>query len=169
MVTKHDDIVFENWFLDTGCFNHMTGHKEWLTNLDTSKQSKVRLANDNTITIVGAGDIVIRGDGEKVTNIKTTSWERLLTCHEGWVAESLWHETEIGVEVSFVKEQSLSDQVSKQCFAATVLDKSDWIWHIRFGHLNFQSLKKLADNKMVIGLSNISLPDKMCEECLLGK
>lgn len=42
MVTNNDDVVQnESWYLDTGCLNHMTNHKEWLTDLDTSRKSKV--------------------------------------------------------------------------------------------------------------------------------
>lgn len=35
----------DKWFLDTGCSNHMTCHSEGLTDLDTSKRSKVRFAD----------------------------------------------------------------------------------------------------------------------------
>ncbi|BAT75918.1 hypothetical protein VIGAN_01385500 [Vigna angularis var. angularis] len=74
MVTAQDDFVSENWFLDTGCSDHMTGHKDWLTNLDTSKQSKMRLANDSTITTTSEGDIVIRRNGSNNQEFSIRYW-----------------------------------------------------------------------------------------------
>ncbi|XP_019462913.1 PREDICTED: uncharacterized protein LOC109361831 [Lupinus angustifolius] len=36
-----EDTHLESWYLDSGCSNHMTSHKEWLTNFDSSRESKV--------------------------------------------------------------------------------------------------------------------------------
>ncbi|XP_057432888.1 uncharacterized protein LOC130725700 [Lotus japonicus] len=38
------------WYIDSGCSNHMTGHREWLINFDPRKKSSVRFADDRTIT-----------------------------------------------------------------------------------------------------------------------
>jgi len=40
----------------------------------------------------------------------------------------------------------------KQCLKATTTEDVSWLWHRRYGHLNFSSLKKLADRGMVTGL-----------------
>lgn len=39
----------EEWYLDTGCSNHMTGHKECLVNLDLSKKTKISLDDEKSI------------------------------------------------------------------------------------------------------------------------
>ncbi|KAH9719925.1 hypothetical protein KPL70_005931 [Citrus sinensis] len=44
-----------------------------------------------------------------------------------------------------------------------------WIWHLRYGHLNFGGLELLFKKNMVKGLSYINHPDQLCEGCLLGK
>ena len=45
-----------------------------------------------------------------------------------------------------------------------------WLWHRRYGHLNFPSLKKLAGRGMVTGLpETLIVPRKVCEGCLVGK
>ena len=44
-----------------------------------------------------------------------------------------------------------------------------WLWHLRFGHLNFGGLELLSKKKMVRGLSCINHPDQVCEGCSLGK
>ncbi|KAA0032987.1 copia protein [Cucumis melo var. makuwa] len=45
----------------------------------------------------------------------------------------------------------------------------NWIWHLRFGHLNFDGLRLLARKNMVKGLPYVKLPDQLCEGCLHGK
>ncbi|MCI54317.1 retrovirus-related Pol polyprotein from transposon TNT 1-94, partial [Trifolium medium] len=35
---SEDKTASGAWFLDTGCSNHMTGHKNWLIKFDSSKK-----------------------------------------------------------------------------------------------------------------------------------
>ena len=51
---------------------------------------------------------------------------------------------------------------------ASVLNES-WLWHKRFGHLNFQSLRLLYHKNMIHGLPTIEDRDGTCEGCALGK
>jgi len=37
---KRKKTLFEYWYLDSGCSNHMTSHKEWLINFDSSKDCR---------------------------------------------------------------------------------------------------------------------------------
>jgi transposase InsO family protein len=48
-------------------------------------------------------------------------------------------------------------------------DMQNWIWHLRFGHLNFRYLNQLASKEMVKGLPKIEIPNKICDGCLIGK
>ncbi|XP_019414559.1 PREDICTED: uncharacterized protein LOC109326317 [Lupinus angustifolius] len=64
MVTTKDDA--DNWYLDTGCSNHMTGHRDWFIQLDDSVRTRVKFVDDSFITAEGMGKIVIkRKDGIK--------------------------------------------------------------------------------------------------------
>ncbi|KAF2293026.1 hypothetical protein GH714_035170 [Hevea brasiliensis] len=49
------------------------------------------------------------------------------------------------------------------------LDNESWAWHARFGHLNFDSLRKLSRKGMVKGLPSIDQANKLCDGCLVGK
>ena len=53
----------------------------------------------------------------------------------------------------------LSDEVSRD----------EWIWHYRFGHLNFRDLYELKRQEMVTGLPQISIPTELCEDCVESK
>ncbi|XP_048234351.1 uncharacterized protein LOC107262074 [Ricinus communis] len=49
-----------------------------------------------------------------------------------------------------------------KCLKASASDSS-WLWHQRLGHLNFNSLKQLAQGRMVHGLPFIDHPNQLCE------
>lgn len=43
------------------------------------------------------------------------------------------------------------------------------LWHLRYGHMNYNGLRQLKKNNMVIGLPDIELLDQTCEGCIYGK
>ena len=47
--------------------------------------------------------------------------------------------------------------------------ESTWLWHKRYGHLNFQSLRDLQRLEMVQGLPKLHGGKEVCEWCVLGK
>jgi hypothetical protein len=48
-------------------------------------------------------------------------------------------------------------------------DEDAWIWHARFGHINFAALRKMAREELVRGLPLLSQVEQLCEACLAGK
>ncbi|KAE8667942.1 hypothetical protein F3Y22_tig00112352pilonHSYRG00005 [Hibiscus syriacus] len=62
---------------------------------------------------------------------------------------------------------NIQNDVAK-CLKACYKDAS-WLWHLRFGHLNFGGLELLSKKEMVKGLPRINHPDQLCEGCLAGK
>ena len=57
------------------------------------------------------------------------------------------------------------------CNSAVVDEKSLSLWHLRFGHLNLDDVKKLSSQNMVEGMPDVVLKpvDADCEGCALGK
>ena len=53
-------------------------------------------------------------------------------------------------------------------FQTEVQDES-WLWHFKFGHLNFGGMKLLYTKNMVKGLLLIDRPKRVCEECIFCK
>ncbi|PNX57306.1 hypothetical protein L195_g058629, partial [Trifolium pratense] len=39
--TTDDENHHEHWYLDTGCSNHMTSHRDWLINFNSSSKTKI--------------------------------------------------------------------------------------------------------------------------------
>ncbi|KAL6141604.1 hypothetical protein ACLB2K_059892 [Fragaria x ananassa] len=54
------------------------------------------------------------------------------------------------------------------CFSS-VVNGDNWLWHMRYGHLNFSSLNFLARKNLVSGLPPIYVPNQVCETCVFGK
>ena len=55
-----------------------------------------------------------------------------------------------------------------KCLKACYKDIT-WLWHLRFGHLNFRGLEFLSKKEIVRGLPSISHLNQVWEGCLLGK
>ena len=45
-----------------------------------------------------------------------------------------------------------------QCIKIVVDHKNNWLWPLRFGHLNFRSLNKLTSQDMVTGIPSLDIP-----------
>ena len=56
-----------------------------------------------------------------------------------------------------------------QCMITTEDTSEDWLWHSRFGHLSFHTLKEISNKKLVEGLPPIVMPSKLCRSCVAGK
>lgn len=61
MATIELDSEDDHWYVDTRCFNHMTGHREWLIDLDSNIKSKVRFVVNSFVMTEGLGKVVIQG------------------------------------------------------------------------------------------------------------
>ncbi|XP_028198066.1 uncharacterized protein LOC114382690 [Glycine soja] len=55
MITDSESHNNETWYIDSGCSNHMTGHRDWLVNFDAMKKSNVRFADNRVMQAEGAG------------------------------------------------------------------------------------------------------------------
>ena len=61
-----------------------------------------------------------------------------------------------------------SPTMTDTCFLANVSETTR-LWHRRYGHLNYKSLKSLEHKKMVTGLPKLTATSEICNDCLIGK
>lgn len=67
VATCEDKMKDEEWYLDFGSCNHMTSHREGLTNFDASKKTCIKLADSRKLASEGSGYIVMKNHfGAKV-------------------------------------------------------------------------------------------------------
>ncbi|GKA50384.1 retrovirus-related pol polyprotein from transposon TNT 1-94, partial [Tanacetum coccineum] len=89
-----------------------------------------------------------------------------------WHIDSAANNHMTGEEDLFVEmEQSKGNVKFGDESKAPVKGKEDhsWLWHMRYGHLNFGDLKLISSKGIVKGLDKIDHPNQVCEGCLLGK
>ena len=56
--------------MDTGCSNHLTGNKQWLTDFNSRRRTKIRCADDKYLNVEGMGDVRVRVKNGKDIMIK---------------------------------------------------------------------------------------------------
>jgi hypothetical protein len=61
-----------------------------------------------------------------------------------------------------------AEVVQPVCWAAHTKEDA-WVWHARFGHVNFGALPKMGREELVRGLPVLEQPEQMCDACLVGK
>ncbi|XP_047153213.1 uncharacterized protein LOC124824756 [Vigna umbellata] len=66
-------------------------------------------------------------------------------------------------------ERIYDDNAAKTHQVGTDTGEEGWLWHYRYGHLNFRSLGQLRDKDLVKGIPTISAPSKVYEGCAIGK
>ena len=59
--------------------------------------------------------------------------------------------------------------VELNCLSTIVKNEDSWLWHYRFGHLNFRGLNQLVDKEMILGVPKMEIPSTIGDTCLIGK
>ena len=169
------------WYLDTGATNHMTGRREFLRSIDKSTMGFVKFGDNSKIRIEGRGDIEITQKDGKVLQLSSVLYVPNLSAN----ILSLGRVDEEGCRMTMARgkltifdyEDQLLAQVQRsegrlyllklnvvdQCLITTKDNSEDRLWHSRYGHLNFHTLKEMSRLKMVEGLPQIEVPINFAE------
>lgn len=163
----------------------MTGKKDWFINLDKSKKSTVKFADDSKLVSQGIGKVMIkRRDGKQsfITDVlyvpvmksNLLSLGQLLEKGYKMIMENkmlmiMNRNQRMIVKAPLSKNRifKIGVHVMEHKYLSAAISRDEWIWHYRFVHLNFIDLYELKKQEMVIGLTQISIP--MCEECVESK
>nr|GEV54351.1 retrovirus-related Pol polyprotein from transposon TNT 1-94 [Tanacetum cinerariifolium] len=152
----HDGSVHTDFcFIDSGCSSHMCRSRSLFVDLDTSKNSIVRLEDDKQVQVEGKGTIAIN----TTTGKKNVLHGVLFVPKLAHNLLSIGHLMCCGLVIVFDDGQK----------AMVVKAWKDYdIWHLRYGYLHLNSLKLLENKDMVMGLPNINNLE-FYEGCILGK
>ena len=165
----------------------MTGRHDWFIKLDDSSQGKIRFADDSSLNSEGSGRVVLRDSGGRevvidgvlyVPGLKTNLISLGQLLQKGFMMEmkknglNVYDQSKklvIHADLSENRTFRIAMNTQKHQCLATAVNKDEWIWHSRFGHLNFQHLSNLQTKNMVKGLPPIKIPEEVCRECIQCK
>ncbi|KAK2403406.1 putative mitochondrial protein [Trifolium repens] len=186
--TTDEEDHQEDWYLDTGCSSHMISHREWLINFNSSSKTKIKFADSRTIPAEGVGDVLItgkKGNQALITGILYVPAMKANLLSMGQLLEKGFiihlenkkmevfdaqHNTILRAPLS--QNRTFQVKISpneSHCLASVKISDQAWLWHLRYGHLNFNSLNYMKNNGLVSGLPEIKTPTDLCEHCLIGK
>ena len=180
-----------DWWLDSGATQHMTGVMEDFVRYEAVKNhGGVTLADKSLIPVHGIGEVMIvihEDDNQTAVLFKEVLYvpglkKRLLSVScitesggevrfKGKECTLIMNDRTYSFGHKFGKLWRLNNTAS--CFFGCA--NSDNVnslasWHVRFGHLNTNDIKKLHDENLVDGMT-LSTKDvtNLCEGCALGK
>ena len=182
----------EIWFLDSGCSNHMSGNKEWFSELDDQFRHTVKLGNNSKMAVMGKGNARMKVNG--ITQVISEVYyipelkNNLLSM--GQLQDKgvtiliqhgkckVFHPTKGLIIQSKMSTNRMFDALATMipkattCLQAVIEDES-YLWHCRFGHVSFKGLRTLQSKRMVNGLpSGLPSPTacaQVCTTCLIGE
>eukprot|EP00253_Pinus_taeda_P025810 PITA_25810 len=186
---KSEDI----WLLDSGCSNHMTGNIALFSMLDQSVKSQVTLGTDSQVFVMGKREVnVFTRKGEKKT-IADVYYVPRMKCNLLSIGQLVQKRYNVLFEndVCIIMDKAPSKRciakvkmtrrkmfplrmkadlkygeeiavVTQEAFQSEPKNEN-WLWHLRFGHLNFRGLNLLNRKRMVRGLPLIEKPDSLSE------
>jgi hypothetical protein len=175
------------WVLDTGASNHMSWSRAAFSGIDGRTIGAVKFADGSVVYIEGVGTVLYQcrnGEHRALNNVYfitklTTSIISVRQLDEDGYEVNIRH----GVMTIRGDDQRLLTRIQCSpgrlyklelkiaqpiCLSAHVGEDA-WLWHARFGHVNFTSLKKMGTAGIVRGMLEFDQVEKLCEAYLAGK
>lgn len=176
------------WYVDNACSNHITGHESLLIKVNRNVTAKVKMGIGDLVQAVG-NETLVNDTKQGKRYIKDVMIvpgldENLLSVDQmvehGYFLVFRDYLVDIFDDRTFENLVARVQMTSNMCFPMTLeygnevarratVEETTWNWHMRFGHLNFQSLKSLQQKEIVYGLPEIKDASKVCKGYVMGK
>uniref|UniRef100_A0A2N9FHD6 CCHC-type domain-containing protein n=1 Tax=Fagus sylvatica TaxID=28930 RepID=A0A2N9FHD6_FAGSY len=150
-VTTPEQIDYKNdWIVDSGCSNHMTGDKHKLQNLSEYKGGRVVVTADNSrlpIAHIGKTIVTPRYNSNQKHRYRDLKMKHRLELESVYVMSA---------------ESAYVDRTRK--------NETTDLWHMRLGHVSYSKLSIMVKKSMLKGLPQLDVrTDTVCAGCQYGK
>ncbi|CAL9013160.1 unnamed protein product [Prunus brigantina] len=186
--TETERRVSDEWYIDSGCSNHMTSREDLLVDIDRRVKAKVQVGTGVLVDVAGKRTLVIEttkgkryikevmlvpGLAENLLNVgQMTDHGYFLLfgdCKVDIFDDRTLQHLVVSVRQKGNRCFPLVFNTNKEFALKTSVHECSKLWHKRFGHLNFKSLKLLQTQELVLGLPEIQEHDAVCHGCAMGK
>jgi hypothetical protein len=177
----------DGWCLNTNATHHMTGRREFFTELDSDVRGSVKFRNGSSVEIKGVDSVIFAdesGEHRLLTGVYYIPALRNCIISLGQLDEN-GSRVEIKDEVMRIWDRHrrllnkvtrgtnrhyvLNVQVPQPLCLAARRDDEAWQWHEHYGHLHFEALKWLSAKGMVRGLSRFDHMQQFYDVYVLTK
>lgn len=153
------------WYLDTGCSNHMCGDKEAFSDLDESFRSSVKFGDKSMVYVMGKGKVTVQTKGNSTHTIANVLFVPELKTNLLSVGQLQEKGYEISIKdgVCQIQDAKLGliaqvnmmanrmfplylHNTTQSCLSVQLKDGA-WLWHFRYGHLNFWWIKNTTSEE----------------------
>jgi hypothetical protein len=164
----------------------MSGKRTWFYELDESVNRRIRFADDSVVKAEGIGKVRIQCKDGRNTSISDVLYVPTMKSNLISIGQLLEKGYVVKMEdkvlrvfdnkMSLILKAPMSRQrtfkielnvIEGNCLSASA-SNDDWLWHQRYGHLNFGDLSKLQMKRMVNGLPLIKGVDQVCDKCCIS-
>lgn len=167
------------WYLDSGATAHMCNDKGLFTKFEEHEE-RIALAGEHFLKAVGRGDVLIKSDDCEI-KLQNVLYSPELQANFISISKAVNQ----GLKATFTKSIAVittksGDIILKavkidgmfvvECRQERAFLMTENLWHNRYGHLNYTSLKELYSKEMVKGMKIDQNTNKQkCRSCMLGK
>ncbi|KAL4361851.1 hypothetical protein GQ457_04G011270 [Hibiscus cannabinus] len=144
--------------IDSGATYHMTSRREWFYNYEPISGGSVYSYNDHALDIVGVGSIKLKMYDGTIKIVRDVR-------HVKGLKKNL---LSYGLLDNSASKIETWEGIMKVFHGALVVMKDPaMLWHQKLGHMSEQGMKVLVEQKLLPGLTKVSLP--LCEHCITSK
>ncbi|KAI5347640.1 hypothetical protein L3X38_000527 [Prunus dulcis] len=177
-----------DWYIDSGCSNHMTDNVDLLVDVRTNVAGKVQMPTGALVSVASMGSLIIEttkgrkyirevmylpGLRENLLSVgQMDEHGYFLVFGDGMCKvfdSSSMNCLIIKVPMKKNRCYPLSFLSENQLLMKASITHCTWTLHKRLGHLHFKRLRQLRDKDMVHGLPQLEEQSGVCEGCQLGK
>ncbi|KAE8734234.1 Serine carboxypeptidase-like 33 [Hibiscus syriacus] len=148
------------WLIDSGATYHMTSRREWFYHYEPVLGGSVYSCNDHALEIVGVRTIKLKMYNGTIKVVRDVR-------HVKGLKKYLLSYGLLDNNASKIETRKGNHEGVPWSDCGAESSDSAMLWHKKLGHMSEQGIKVLVEQKLLPGLTKVSLT--LCEHCITSK